>query len=605
MIARPHFVLLSALALSIASACARGPEVTPARPAVAAPGRLTSNVTRADYAGTEACRPCHASHVERWLGSAMHAMTRDVAKAQIHAPFDGATFAFKGDRVVLRQSGGAKYMQIASVRYGEATYRVTRVIGGRHREDFAGVKVASAELGAKVLSAEEEVLPVSWLIGPRRFRYKGYSVMLKERPGLRAGPVWNRTCIFCHNTAPYLLTTLRPIAPEAGPYQGQVVDATLPEARRAHVVVTDQAAFERALGRELDALGAGADPTPADRAVRTIRTKLRAEHLVEVGIGCESCHLGSKAHVQDPRVAPSLEPRAPFMRVDLPGAPAEGSAEHRAALVNRACARCHQVLFSGYPHTWEGGARRGPSPGGSNINSGEARDLLLGACASKLSCVDCHDPHSPDRGARLRAGGEAQVGATCVRCHTQLSTDAARRAHTHHDPRGEGGQCVSCHMPKKNMGLDGQLTRYHRVGSPTEPARVYGDRPLECALCHADRSTESLVTTMESWWGKRYDRRRLAKLYGDLDVSPLVATLTKGKPHELAVAYAVLGRARASGHEREIALGLTHELPIIRGYAAHALEEILGASSPVDVDADADEIERAAKAWLSSSRPPP
>ena len=65
-------------------------------------------------------------------------------------------------------------------------------------------------------------------------------------------------------------------------------------------------------------------------------------------------------------------------------------------------------------------------------------------------------------------------------------------------------------MPKKNMGLDYALTRYHRIGSPTDPARVERDRPLECALCHADKSVDALVGTMEPWWGKRYDREALA-----------------------------------------------------------------------------------------------
>ena len=52
-------------------------------------------------------------------------------------------------------------------------------------------------------------------------------------------------------------------------------------------------------------------------------------------------------------------------------------------------------------------------------------------------------------------------------------------------------------MPKKNTGLGYQLTRYHRIGSPTDAARVEKDRPLECALCHADKSVASLVSTME------------------------------------------------------------------------------------------------------------
>ena len=99
-------------------------------------------------------------------------------------------------------------------------------------------------------------------------------------------------------------------------------------------------------------------------------------------------------------------------------------------------------------------------------------------------------------------------------------------------------------MAKKNMGLDYALIRYHRIGSPTDPRRVLGDRPLECALCHADRSVEELVSTMERWWGKRYDRAALRALYGDdLTVNALRATLALGKPHEQAVAIAVLGQS--------------------------------------------------------------
>lgn len=599
--------LPAALVLAAAAACGRGPDLPPPRPPPAAPApRLVSNITRADYAGTESCRPCHASHVERWQRSAMRSMTRDIGGADVRAPFDGATFDFKGDRVTFLRDGAERFVQISSAKFGGATYRVTRVIGGRHREDFAGIKVDAPRAGARALTDEEEVLPASWLIEDRRFRYKGYSVMLKERRGLRAGPVWNRTCIFCHNTAPYLLTALRPLAPEAGPYQGQVVDAALPAPLAARYAVKDQGALERALAEELAALGARRTRASAAEAVRTVRQRFRAEHLVEVGIGCESCHLGSRAHVADPSVLPSLAPTSPFLAVELPRAPRRGSPEERAANVNRACARCHQVLFSGYPHTWEG-EKRASFAGGSNINSGEARDLLLGACATRMSCVDCHDPHSPERGARLRASGDAAIGATCVRCHASLAGDAARAAHSHHDPNGAGGQCVACHMPRKNMGLDGQLTRYHRVGSPNDPRRVGADRPVECALCHADQSTEALVSTMERWWKRPVDRAALRALYGDLGVSPLVATLDRGKSHELAVVYATLGAHGGAGVTpavlEGIARGLTHELPIVRGYAKDALSRLRREPCPVDVDAETPEIERAARAWLARPAP--
>jgi predicted CXXCH cytochrome family protein len=258
-------------------------------------------------------------------------------------------------------------------------------------------------------------------------------------------------------------------------------------------------------------------------------------------------------------------------------------------------------LFTQYPWTWEGGRRDAATPGGSHINSGEARDLLLGGCTSRIACTDCHDPHAHNR--PQAAALEARADGICVRCHAQYATSEAQRAHTHHDPAGAGGRCLACHMPQKNMSLDNRLTRYHRIASPTETAKVEGDRPLECALCHGDRPVETLVATMEAWWHKRYDRARLRALYGEpLDrVDPLAATLARGKPHEQAVAMALLG---ARGDRRQaplIAAQLTHPIPILRYYAVAALQALLGTPAPLDVHADNASIEAAARDWLGAS----
>jgi hypothetical protein len=150
-------------------------------------------------------------------------------------------------------------------------------------------------------------------------------------------------------------------------------------------------------------------------------------------------------------------------------------------------------------------------------------------------------------------------------------------------------------MPKKNMGLDGALTRYHRIGSPTDPARVLGDRPLECALCHADRSVGQLVDAMERWWPVRYPRQRLEELYGSLDANVMRATLERGKPHERAVAIATLGDARDRAAAPMIAKELVGEYPLVREWAKRALVSILGRCD-VDLAADDAAIARAARA---------
>jgi predicted CXXCH cytochrome family protein len=611
--ARETFVVAGVWALSAGCGAAR-PARNVAAPAPG-PARVASNIVRADYAGSARCEPCHREIHAAWERSPMHLMTRVPETADVRAPFDGRVFRFKDDTARVAEAGGARFVTLSSQASGEHVYRVTRVIGGRYREDYAGVEVARAAPDAPLIESHmsghvggaELLLPLSYVFETGTFRLKGYSVMVGERPGLRAGGVWNQTCVFCHNTAPYFDDTWGELhGPGAPAYQGEVVDRLLPRERRWTFEITDGPAFARALADEAEAVGARVEVTgdsePERRAalalgMRALRTRLRPEHFVELGVGCESCHGGSRAHADDPRVLPDFAPRSAFLRARPPDGWGEVT---RAEWINRACARCHQVLFSRYPFTWEGRERRGGEAGGSSITSGEARDFLLGGCARQMSCVTCHDPHGEDRKEALLRLATPAGNGTCTRCHQAYAAPEALRAHAHHDPAGAGGSCVACHMPRKNMGLGYALTRYHRIGSPTETARVEGDRPLECALCHTRETVATLVGAMERFWGKRYDRARLAALYGDLDARPLEATLARGKPHEQATALGVLAEARATAGEARAASRtaaarqLANPIPLVRYYARRAVDA-LGAPCDVDLDRATPEIEAAAR----------
>ncbi|OJY15607.1 MAG: hypothetical protein BGO98_23275 [Myxococcales bacterium 68-20] len=586
-------VLLAVLSAAAIAACSGSPGASSGgakRPAAASgSGTVTSNVEFADYAGSHACERCHAEYVDTWRRSPMRNMTREARTADVKGPFDGTVFHFHGDTVRLESAGADRFITISSKRFGDGIYKLTRVIGGHHREDYAGVAVGAVREGAPALGdpSHERVFPVSYMLAEQKLRYKGYSVMVKERDGLKIGAVWNQTCIFCHNTVPYVSTVLGALAGTGG-YQGQVLDPLLPASMRASYAVTNQAAMTSMLEQELARLGAPGTKPTLQNAVATTRSRFRASHLVEVGIGCESCHLGAAEHVKDPTRLPSFEPVSDAFEVRLapPRSARLAANGKRAETLNRVCARCHQVLFSGYDPTWEGGSRK-RSPGGSNINSGEARDMMLGGCASKLACSDCHDPHAHDGTSALRKLEPAKEDALCTRCHDSYSSPDALRAHSHHDPAGEGARCLNCHMPRKNMALDGTLSRYHRIGSPTDMPKVLLDRPVECALCHADKEVGTLVRTMEKWWNKRYERGALEKLYGSLDANAVLATAERGKPHEQAVAFQLLGDARVKSAVPVLAGQLTHPYPIVRGYAKRALDAIHG--SPVDIDIDADE----------------
>ncbi|MFW5920254.1 MAG: cytochrome c3 family protein, partial [Polyangiales bacterium] len=468
---------------------------------------VSSNVLFEDYAGSQACEPCHEEIVRRFADSPMHRMTRDAEHTDVQGPFDGGRLRIGDDVATMRTVDGRRYLHLRSEERGNRLYRVTHVIGGRYREDYVGIRVAGTGARDRPLAEPPTrlILPVSWIRSDREWRYKGYSVQVPERPGMKAGPEWNRTCIFCHNTVPYLSLVLDDLGDHDVGYQGSTTSNLLPEDRRLRYEVRDPDGLSSALVDEIERLGGEARRwRSADfllrQATYATKDRFRGRHLVELGIGCESCHGGARQHVETPSKLPSYRPRSSLFTVE-----AERGELGRAGAINHTCARCHSVLFSRYPYTWEGGTRD-RHPRGSTINSGEARNFLLGGCARAMTCTTCHDPHGEDDPEHLERLATPAGNATCTQCHESLAGEEALRRHSHHDPGGAGGSCVACHMPRKNAGLDYALTRYHRIGSPTDAERVEGDRPLECALCHQGKSVEELVTTMERWWGADYDR---------------------------------------------------------------------------------------------------
>jgi predicted CXXCH cytochrome family protein len=579
------------------SACGRPVERPVAVPDP--PSLVTSNILRDDYAGSKKCDDCHGEIYDAWERSPMHRMTRLARGGTIEAPFDGATLRVGSDTATMEARDGRRYVTLVSTQDGRHVYRVTKVIGGRYREDYVGVDVTDASDPATGWGVER-VLPVSFVFSTRSWRYKGYSVMVPERTGIRVQVAWSKACIPCHNTLPAITMLYDELlGPGAPSYQGRLGDDLLPRSRKWRVAPLDEAGLAYAIADEVVRIGGSApnlsEPFPKvlRQAIEATRTHLGGGDLVEVGVGCETCHGGAAEHVADPAVLPSFELRSPLVR-----AVATNRDPSRAQWINRACIRCHTVLFSQYPWTWEGGQRSDALPGGSTTNSGEARDFALGGCANQMACTACHDPHGEDRRDAIAALSTPAGNKICASCHPTLATAEGLRAHTHHAP-GAGSACIACHMPKKNMGLSYELTRYHRIGSPTDEARVLGDRPLECALCHQDKSVKQLVDAMERWWGKRYDRSKLSALYGDLDANVIGATLLKGKPHEQAVAIGVLGERGKKQDVSAIAPHLAHAYPLVRYYAKHAIEKLTGRPVPIDIEQPASEVQTRIQPWLT------
>jgi predicted CXXCH cytochrome family protein len=413
---------------------------------------------------------------------------------------------------------------------------------------------------------------------------------------------WAQECIGCHNTLPLGTYLYDDLYGESLPaYQGKMSDRVLPAKLAWRVQSRDDGGLARALVDEIRYLG-GQPPSDSPTlhealpaAATTSEQRLDGKHLVELGIGCEACHNGARVHAANPDVKPSYAAVSTVMKI-VPPPDEQGT---KAQWINHTCAKCHTVLFTQYVWTWEGGKRRSANPGGSTTTSGEGRDFQLGGCATQMACTTCHDPHTEDAPAKLAEMATPAGDHLCTSCHPKYATPEAAAAHSHHKSTG----CIACHMAKKNMGLDYVLDRYHRIGSPDDPVRVEGDRPLECALCHADKSVDALVTQMEQWWGKHYDRDKLRALYGqDLNVNPLRAAIVMGKPHEQAAAISTLGDAHDKDAVELIAPQLAHDFPLVRYFAQRALQNITGDPVAIDVGAPAADVRVALQQWLAHWR---
>ncbi|MBA2543976.1 MAG: hypothetical protein H0V17_30315, partial [Deltaproteobacteria bacterium] len=258
---------------------------------------VTSNVLRSDYAGSEKCADCHAEIYKAWAASPMRNMTRDAATASIRAPFDGTTFTVGDSTATMETDNGVRYMRVVTPKSNER-YRITKVVGGRYREDFVGTSAPGER---------EVVLPATYVFATKSWRYKGYSVMVKERPEMSVRAVWSQECIACHNTLP-LATNLYDdlYGPDLPGYQGKLSDRTIPKQLAWTARMRDDDGLSSALRSEiaflgLEPTGSGARALIKEAAAAT-QDKLDGGKLVELGIGCEACHNGSRAHAADPEV---------------------------------------------------------------------------------------------------------------------------------------------------------------------------------------------------------------------------------------------------------------------------------------------------------------
>ena len=167
----------------------------------------------------------------------------------------------------------------------------------------------------------------------------------------------------------------------------------------------------------------------------------RAE--VIFGVTCERCHGPGSEHVAHHRQYPG-DRKSRFIT---------NPASLSRQAMNDVCAQCHlgsaeplQSPFSFRPgdkleEFWKVTIEEGGSQGNVH-SSNQLQRLQMAKCfaGSKMTCIDCHDPHRNER------GNIVLFSQRCIRCHPPEHCKTATRL-------GEDGSdnCIDCHM---GMGYD-------------------------------------------------------------------------------------------------------------------------------------------------------
>ena len=347
------------------------------------------------------------------------------------------------------------------------------------------------------------------------------------------------------------------------------------------------------------------------RACTPCARDLTPAHFVEIGIGCESCHGGSREHIRSDRGAARLRAA---QRRSCASRPPPGAASRRAPRRSTAPARAATRCCSRATPTpgRAACAAAGRPPTGRQLHHlGRGARLPARRLRAPMACTTCHDPHGEDRRDKLERAATPAGNHVCTSCHARYAAPEALRAHAHHDPAGAGGACVALPHAAQEHGprLSADALPPHRLAHGRGARRARP--PARVRALPRRQQRRELVGDMERLWGKHYDRAALARSTAAIsNANALLATLEHGKPHEQAAAMAVLGEQRVRRGAAADRAPLVNPIPLVRYYARRALDAIRGAPRAVDLDRPTPEIEAAARrcvpaAWPASATPPP
>ncbi len=504
-----------------------------------------SNIYPKDYVGPEACVECHEQQYTRWRAHPHSKMNANVSETTVVGDFSGTAIEYAGGKTVFSNEDGQFIMAINYPGHPARRYRVTRTVGSRVFQMYIGVQTDGPEPQGDPIYDEERKLPFAYSIYrgewfPETYdepqyvpEYDADGNLTKEHAYQTRNfrPVWEQSCLWCHNTYPY-------------------------HARMQ----------KRMLGFPPSHLSLEKVLFPIEHRDSLRTHSFPHEELVTLGISCESCHFGGREHIQEKREIRFL-PDGEHLTFAKATPQLIDQARESPYVMNAICAQCHSAPQPKYPNL------------ASTWNSSESLDMQGGSCATEVRCVDCHNPHralppaNPEGMERL----SLKSVQSCVRCHEPYKDPKAAAAHSKH-PVSSKVTCLDCHMPKIVHGR-ADMVRSHHISSPTDPRMLAQAAPNACNLCHLDKSISWTLTELQKGWNAKLEPNDFwLKSYGGrLDRPMGTAWLHHPSPAvrkaaATALSYSPLGNAAV----RLVARTLNDRVPSNRLFGRLALERIIG-----------------------------
>lgn len=424
--------------------------------ALGMPPPSVSSQDAGNYAGSQACQPCHAAIYDSWQKTGMARMFRPYRPENVIGDFrTNNQFSDQTGAVVVRMSlnRNKHYFAIRGAAGDWRTYSVDYTIGSKWQQAYA----------TRLPSGDIHVFPVQYsAVGGGWINYwKMIDPPSSTRAEVTAFNQLSAATSYQINCAPCHTSQLR-IA-KSGSLSG------------------------------------------ADFEFR------------EVGVNCEMCHGGAQDHVVVMKSGKPAQKSAAATPVDFHNMSARqyvaicGQCHAQSALrpPGPQGEMNYPALDGAFPPVWLSQSYS-DVPRRAFYKDGRFRETTFiveafrrTACfrRGQAHCGHCHDLHAPESGSNVTSlKFPSDPDRMCLQCHVKFAANISQ--HTHHPASAEGSGCVACHMPRiMNSVLF--KARTHQIDDipNAEMTARFGNQesPNTCLSCHSEKDLSWVALRLQAW----------------------------------------------------------------------------------------------------------